>query len=368
MIDSLLPTVRGGMLPTEFSEDASEPIYDGADVGLWLVKFAGEYLEQTHDDKAAGRWFEPLSELVRDLENAPVCPQSNYPVLERESGEHCPARDLGVSMSDDGLLLSGAPGRATSWMNARPNERAVTPRTGAAVEVNALWYNAICVVRDLAGKLERERWVTELSALALRVQESFNRVFWNGSQGCCYDVIDGTSSDPSIRPNQLLAISLPHPVLDCAKWNSVMDVVVRRLLTPRGVRTLSCDDPAYRGRYVGDIVRRDHAYHQGSAFVWWLGPLVSAFVRSQNRTLEARTTARKWLAPCLEFLSDQGVGHLPELFDGDAPHHPGGSIADARGIGELLRCLMQDLLDVAPVSIDPKLMLIPAPSPTQLVR
>jgi glycogen debranching enzyme len=309
-----------------------------------------------------------LSELVRDLQNAPACGPASHYTPGSEPGESCPARDLSVSVQDDGLLVSRAPGRATTWMNARPNDHAVTPRAGAAVEVNALWYNAICVVRDLATKLGRDRWVTEMTALASRVQESFNRVFWNASQGCCYDVVDGTTTDPSIRPNQLLSISLAHPVLERSRWNSVIDVVVKRLLTPRGVRTLSTDDPAYRGRYMGDIVKRDHALHQGSAFVWWLGPLVSAYVRAQHRSIDARKTARRWIVPCLDYLQDEGVGQLPELFDGDVPHHPGGSIADARGIGELLRCCTQDLADRAMTTVEPVPTLSPTSSVEQLVR
>jgi len=342
LVDTLLPLVRDGLLPTEFPEDGSEALYEGVDTGLWLMRLAGEVLEQTRDDIDAARWFAPLAQIVRDLQHAPA-------------GDAGPARALGLTMRDDGLLQSVAPGRSTSWMSAKVSDRVVTPRYGSPVELNALWFNALCTVRDVARRLGHERWDTELSTLALRVKESFNRTFWNASLGCCFDVVDDASHDPAVRPNQLLSISLRHPVLDSARWKDVIEVVHKSLLVTRGLRTLSPTDPAYHGRYVGDIVRRDHAYHQGSAFPWLLGPLVTAYVRAYGPTPDTRRTVRAWLRPCLDYLNDQGVGTLPELFDGDAPHLPGGAVADARAVGELLRCYTQDVLVTTPWT--------PVPSP-----
>jgi glycogen debranching enzyme len=182
----------------------------------------------------------------------------------------------------------------------------------------------------------------------MRCRDSFNRRFWNLDGRCCFDVLTDGIGDVSIRPNQLLAISLPHAVLANDRQATVLEKVRTQLLTPLGVRTLSPDDPAYRGRYGGDVVARDRAYHQGSAYPWLLGPYVSAMVRIYGRTPAVRTRARQILAACLNYLHTDGLGQLPELFDGDMPQRPGGAVASARSVAEILRCYAEDLLEPIP--------------------
>ena len=236
-------------------------------------------------------------------------------------------------------------------MDAKSGDWVATPRQGRAVEVNALWYNALCVAAELARRFEGPDRVdrsADYAALARSVREAFNRRFWNDEEGCCYDVIvgdeDGAAADASIRPNQLLAISLPFAVLSPDRHARVVERVRQELLTPAGVRTLAPSDPQYRGRYEGDAHARDRAYHNGPAFPWLLGPMVTAVVRTFGRGPAVLEQARAMLRPSLDRLRGDGLGHLPELFHGDAPHAPGGATTAPLAVAEILRCYAEDLL------------------------
>jgi predicted glycogen debranching enzyme len=220
-------------------------------------------------------------------------------------------------------------------MDAKVGDWVVTPRRGKAVEINALWYNALCVLVDwlrATGDGEgAERWV----AVARRTRESFNRRFWNEAAGCLYDVVDGEhGDDASCRPNQVLAISLPHAVLDEQRWQPTLDVVRAKLLTPFGLRSLSPDSADYQARYDGDIHSRDAAYHQGTVWAWLIGPFVDAWVKVHPSD---RDTARGFLSAFSEHLSEAGTGSISEIFDADAPYAPRGCIAQAWSVAEVLR-------------------------------
>ena len=171
-------------------------------------------------------------------------------------------------------------------------------------------------------------------------QQAFNQQFWNESARCLYDVIDGDRRDSSVRPNQIFAISLGHGLLDHDRAKNVMSIVQKELLTPFGLRTLSPQDPAYRGRYEGDISRRDAAYHQGTVWPWLLGPFVRAYFHTYGFTPETTDRAGEWLSPLLDFLKGNGAGQIPEIFDGDAPHRPNGCIAQAWSVAEALRIFL----------------------------
>jgi predicted glycogen debranching enzyme len=232
----------------------------------------------------------------------------------------------------DSLLYAGEEGVQLTWMDAKFEDWVVTPRIGKAVEINALWYNALRVICDVSEYLGED--AREYVELAGRVYEGFNR-FWNEEMGYCYDVLDtpGGTHDGSLRPNQLLAISLPYGLLTAEQQRSVVDACARHLLTPHGLRSLSPDDSAYIGVYGGDLRKRDGAYHQGTTWGWLIGPFVSAHLRVYQDVALSRT----YLTPLLHHLADHGVGCISEIFDGDPPFTPRGCIAQAWSVAELLR-------------------------------
>lgn len=312
--------VSEGMLPNRFpdNDEAGDPEYNSADASLWFVVAAGELLAHA----GAGRARIPDPDRAK-VESA---------ILEIVSGYSAGTR-YGIRSDHDGLLFAGEPGSQLTWMDARVEGRAVTPRSGKPVEIQALWINAL----DVAGRLD-ERW----AAVRDRAIESFGRAFWNGERRCLFDVVevDGAGpSDPTLRPNQILAIGgLPLPLLDGLRARSVVDVVEQELLTPLGLRTLGPREPGYHARYGGGPSERDGAYHQGTAWPWLLGPFVEAWVRVRGGTDAAKRQARaRFLDPLLESLDAFGVGHLPEIADGAPPHAPNGCPFQAWSVAEALR-------------------------------
>jgi glycogen debranching enzyme len=220
-------------------------------------------------------------------------------------------------------------------MDAKVGEWVVTPRIGKPVEVNALWYNALRAMVDFSVQLDTSP--AQYAALADWTEAGFAR-FWNEERGYCYDVIDGPhGADASLRPNQLLAVSLPHSALDPAQQRAVVDVCRDHLLTPHGLRSLAPDDPNYIGTYGGDRVQRDGAYHQGTVWAWLIGPFVSA----HWRVYQDADLARSYLNPLLHQLADHCVGSISEIFDGDDPFEPRGAVAQAWSVSEILRVWQQ---------------------------
>ncbi|HTW93925.1 MAG TPA: amylo-alpha-1,6-glucosidase [Tepidisphaeraceae bacterium] len=325
LLESAASMMEDGVIPTELSEDAASPIFQGADVSLWFAYALQRYFACTSDDGTARALLPAVDAIIR-----------NYSHGTR----------LGITMDADGLIASRVPAMATTWMDAKVGDWVITPRQGRPVELNALWYNALCFAADLFAHFGQNTRATELLSLAEKVRQSFNRRFWNAAEQCLFDVVDDRGADPAIRPNQIFSISLPHPVLDPLRWPAVINIVMNHLVTPFGLRTLSPRDPAYQGRYAGNIVNRDRAYHQGSAYPWLIGPLVTALIKSRGRTESTLQLARSLIEAPLARLRGEGLGLICELFDGDAPHHPGGAIACAPATGELLRCLAEDILSL----------------------
>ncbi len=319
---------KDGLMPSEMAEDGSGFGYTAADTSLWFINAVGQYLRYHGDEDFVRR------ELMGVIER----------IIERYRG----GTGLGIVADEEGLLGTRAAGIATTWMNAKIGEWVITPRQGRPVSVNALWYNGLRVAADLEGRFGRLARADELLGYAKRVRESFNRRFWNEGAGCCYDVVEDRGNDSSVRPNQLLAMSLPYPVLATERHGAVLAKVKGELLTPMGVRTLSPMEGAYQGMYGGPPVSRDRAYHQGSAFVWLLGPLVTAHVRMHGRGETSLNEARGMLEGCLGYLEEHG--QLCELFDGSEPQRPGGEIASARSVAEVLRCYAEDILGAFPQS------------------
>jgi predicted glycogen debranching enzyme len=317
-----------GLMPSDFPTDGTAPHYRGADVSLWFINAVREYLRYSGDERTGQKLFDVVDEILVAYERGTA---------------------LGIRVDADGLLSSAAPGIATTWMNAAIDGMLVTGRQGRAVELNALWYNALRIGADLARRFHHTVRGEELFVLANKVRGAFNRRFWNEAAGCCFDVVNDSASDASVRPNQVFAISLPYPVLSLDRHAAVLTKIREELLTPMGLRTLSCKDAHYRGRYGGSVVERDAAYHQGCAYPWLLGPFVSAFMRVYGRSQPTREKAVTMLSGCVDHLCGEGFGQMHELFDGDPPHAAGGLTASARNVAEVLRCYVEDVLDLGPV-------------------
>jgi predicted glycogen debranching enzyme len=309
-------SVDRGMLPNRFPDAGESPEYNTVDATLWFFEAVRALAAHTKDDG-----------LLRD---------TLLPVLTEIVGWHERGTRYGIRMDTDGLLLAGAPGIQLTWMDAKVSDWVVTPRCGKPVEIQALWYNALRIMQDLSGD-------EHYKELADRARESFNRLFWNDTADCLYDVVDGDQRDGSIRPNQIFSVSLFHGMLSQDRAACVIACVERHLLTPYGLRTLAPSDPQYRGRFEGNPMSRDGAYHQGTVWPWLMGPFLSAYLKIHGRSSEAREQAALWMAELRRYIGDEGVGQIPEVFDGDAPHRAGGCIAQDWSVAELLRALAEEL-------------------------
>ena len=235
----------------------------------------------------------------------------------------------------DGLLSQGQQGYQLTWMDAKVGDWVVTPRRGKAVEINALWYNALRLLEHWNHEAGDDAGAAALARHSERAHASFNRRFWYEPEGYLYDVIDGEQgNDTAFRPNQVFAIALDHPILDQAKWKGVLDQVESRLLTPFGLRSLAPGHPDYKPRYDGDLRARDAAYHQGTVWAWLMGPFIDAWLRVHPYEAER---ARPFLAGFEPHLREACVGSISEVFDAEAPYYPRGCIAQAWSVAEVLR-------------------------------
>jgi glycogen debranching enzyme len=233
-------------------------------------------------------------------------------------------------------------------MDAKIGDWVVTPRQGKPVEIQALWYNALRTMEDFAAHFADLAPRKRYARMATISRWSFNRLFWNENAGCLYDVVNGGVPDASIRPNQILAVSLRHSMLSLERARSVVEVVSRELLTPYGLRTLSPADGRYAGRYEGDPHSRDSAYHQGTVWPWLLGPFLSAYIKVNGEKSEVRTHAATLLEPFRKHLREAGLGQISEILDADLPHRPRGCIAQAWSVADLLRAAAEDVFNVRP--------------------
>ena len=309
--------VRDGLMPNMFPEGAKEGKYNTADATLWFFHALGRYLERTADRTT-------LKLLL--------------PMLIDIAEHHLRGTRFNIHVdSNDGLLVQGEEGYQLTWMDAKMGDWVVTPRHGKAVEINALWYNALCLLTSWLRESGDETSAQHYAQHAERARVSFNNRFWFAEGGHLYDVVDvdgGSNNDSSCRPNQLFAISLDHPVLDEERWSSVLDVVEKKLVTPVGLRTLSPDSSDYKPLYAGDLRSRDGAYHQGTVWAWLIGPFIDAWLKVYPHD---RAAARKFLEVFPVHLSDDGIGTISEVFDAREPHMAGGCIAQAWSVAEVLR-------------------------------
>ncbi|HSK10384.1 MAG TPA: amylo-alpha-1,6-glucosidase [Vicinamibacterales bacterium] len=307
--------LRDGLIPNLFPEGQREGLYHTADATLWFFHAIARYLEAT-DDR------ETLATLL--------------PELLESVDWHTRGTHFGIRADPgDGLLVQGAEGYQLTWMDAKVEDWVVTPRRGKAVEINALWYNALRLVEGWVRQEDGDQAAAPLAERARAVRDSFNRRFWYEAGGHLYDVVDGEQGDDaSCRPNQVLAISLPHPVLEEARWGAVLEVVERDLVTPFGLRSLAPADRDYKAQYYGDLRARDAAYHQGTVWAWLIGPFIDAWLRVHPGE---RGAARRFLSGFPDALGRAGIGTIAEIFDAEPPFAPRGCIAQAWSVAEVLR-------------------------------
>jgi predicted glycogen debranching enzyme len=314
-------SVSQGMLPNRFPDVPGEPEYNSVDAALWFFVATYEYFQYTGN-----------MELVQD---------ELLPVLEEIVAWHDRGTRYHIHVDADGLLVAGEPGVQLPWMDARFGDRPVTPRQGKAVEINALWVNALQIVADLMLQSGAGSAAAKYRERAERVKQRFNEVFWNEQDQCLYDVVEGERREAAIRPNQIFALSLPFPLLSDARAASVLRIVEEQLLTPYGLRSLAPGHPDYRPHCGGDPSSRDCTYHQGTVWGWLSGPFITALVRLKGPAGKAQ--AKTIIENLSGHLNDAGIGSISEIFDADPPHTPRGCIAQAGSVAEVLRAYLEDV-------------------------
>lgn len=247
-----------------------------------------------------------------------------------------------IHMRENGLVYAGAPGKSLTWMDAVVNGVPVTPRRGYAVEINALWYNAICFTLEMAKTGKDKKFVKEFEYLPELIKKSFLELFWDEKTDCLADYVnDEEGCNSFVRPNMVIAVSLPYSMLDKEQMKKVLDIADKELVTPRGLRTLSPANKLYKGTYYGNQEERDNAYHQGTVWPWLLGPFCEGWLKVYGN--QGVQKVKKLVYGFEEVMSEHGISTLSEIHDGDPPHAPRGAISQAWSVGEVLRII--DLLE-----------------------
>jgi predicted glycogen debranching enzyme len=309
--------IRDGLIPNLFPEGEKEGLYHTADATLWFFHAIHRYVSLTGDRNTLKLLLSGLEDII---------------------AHHIRGTRFGIRMDPaDALLRQGEQGYQLTWMDAKVGDWVVTPRRGKAVEINALWYNALCLLEKWLNEEGAQPRAAEIARTADRARESFNTRFWYEEGGYLYDVVDAETggNDDSCRPNQVLAISLDFPVLNQSRWKPVMDIVTERLLTPVGLRSLAPGSPDYKSKYYGDLRSRDAAYHQGTVWAWLIGPYIDAWLKLHP---EHVAEARGFLSSFVPHLDEQCIGSISEIFDAEPPYTPRGCIAQAWSVAEVLRC------------------------------
>ena len=318
--------IRHGIVPNMFPDDNMPPLYNTVDASLWYFYAVYQYLN-----------YNPAAEAETFVK------EQIFPHLKEIVSAYEKGTDFSIYMEDDGLIHAGSGLDQITWMDVRVGDWVATPRHGKPVEINALWYNALRIMESLCEKFDED--ASAYRTRANQVKESFNAKFWDSSNQCLFDVVDGDEPDDHIRPNQIYAVSLPFSLLPEEQEKAVVALVEKELFVGCGLRSLAPDHPDYHGIYCGALAKRDAAYHQGTAWGFLLGGFFSAYMKVNHHSSSAAENAVRMLEPVRKHLSDSGcIGSISEIFDGDAPHNPRGCYAQAWGVGEVLRCYCEDIL------------------------
>jgi predicted glycogen debranching enzyme len=316
-----------GLIPNFVPDEAEKPAYNTVDATLWYLNAVLQYLKYTGDFK--------------------FVKQQLWTILKNVIESHIEGTLFDIHLDSDGLLSHGP---QLTWVDASVAGKPVLPRAGKAVEIQALWYNALKTMELLADEFAEGAQAENYAQMAEKARGSFVREFWNTEKSFLYDVVSPHGRDSSLRPNQIFAVSLDFAMLNNAMSERIVDVIQRELLTPCGLRTLARDDPRYTGVYSGDRTSRDKAYHSGTVWPWLLGPFTTAFLKVKRYSESKREFAfQNFLKPLLtQRIYQAGLGTLSEIFDGDPPHTPRGCIAQAWSVAESFRAYMEDVLQVRP--------------------
>ena len=322
VLEGFLAHLDGGLVPNRFPDAAGPAEYNTVDATLFMFQAVHAW------ERAGGS-----PAFVRDVFYPAACTIVDAHLRGTHHGIHVDPRD--------GLLVAGGPGTNLTWMDARVDGVPVTPRHGKPVEVNALWYNALRLSERWARQLGDGPRARSFGREADLVSGAFDRAFWNDARRCCFDVILPEGPDARLRPNQLLAVGLPYPLLDGRRRAMVLETVEAALVTPVGLRTLARGDPGYRASYRGGPPERDAAYHQGLVWPWLLGPYVDALFAVRGDSAETRTRARAAVASLVGRMETGCLGQLPECFEPEPPFRPVGAPAQAWSVAEVLRVLVR---------------------------
>ena len=308
-----------GMIPNRFDDRSDTAYFNSIDASLWFINAAFQYLNTSGDSETFTRRLLPV---IRDI------------IAAYQQGSR-----FGIRADADGLITAGNEQTQLTWMDAKYDGVAITARYGKAVEVNALWYNALCWLAQFYDSVDDIENAKHYHDMADKVKSSFCKLFWSEAAGYLYDCIlpDG-SADTSLRPNQIFAVSLPFSPLSVQQQKAVVNAVQKNLLTPFGLRTLNVQDSRYKGIYEGPQKQRDEAYHQGTVWPYLIGPFVESYLKVNDFSRKSKKKAAEFIRPLLQHLTEDGcLGQLSEIFDGDAPHKPRGCIAQAWSVAELIR-------------------------------
>lgn len=317
--------VHHGMVPNMFPDEGTAPLYNTADASMWYFYAVGKYLDYTGTP-----------------EDYAFVQETIYPKLKEIIAAYEHGTDFSIYMEEDGLIHAGSGLDQVTWMDVRVGDWVATPRHGKPVEINALWYHALCLMEEWATRFGEDG--SHYAALAAHAKESFAKEFWNEKDGCLYDVVDGLEGDASLRPNQIYAVSLPHRMLDADKEKKIVDKVYEKLYAKTGLRSLSPDDKEYHPTYEGCLDKRDHAYHQGTSWGFLLGGFLTAYVHVYGTSKEVITQVDAMLNATREQFYHGCIGSIAEIFDGDEPHTSRGCYAQAWSVGEILRAYTEDIL------------------------
>lgn len=315
--------VSKGMIPNRFPDYGEMPEYNTVDASLWYIHAVYQYLRFSNDLQTMCQLYGVLKEIIECYQKG-----TRY----------------NIHMDTDGLIYAGADGIQLTWMDAKVGDWVVTPRMGKAVEVNALWYNALKIMSFFSQGMKLSGECVRYNTLAQKVSESFNEAFWFHEGRYLYDYVDGEIKNKAIRPNQVFAMSLPYSTLSRKRQERIMEVIKRHLLTPFGLRSLSPEDKDYLGRHLGNPYERDKSYHQGAVWAWLIGPYISAYAKVYADRKETRDDIERLLEPFYAHLYEAGLGTISEIFDGDFPHTPRGCISQAWSVAEILRVCFEHVV------------------------
>jgi predicted glycogen debranching enzyme len=309
----MVADLKGPLFPN--IGEGSDSAYNSVDAPLWFFWTLQQYAQHTGDRKEV---WETYGRKMKMILNG-----------------YRKGTDFDIHMQENGLIWAGTQGHALTWMDAVVDGKAVTPRIGMPVEINALWYNAIRFSLELAEVSGDEKFISDWEAIADMIPVSFTAAFWNENRGYLADYIGVDGPDWSVRPNQIIAASLPYRAIDEGICMNIIEVVRKELLTSRGLRTLSPRDIDYKGTYYGTQAERDRAYHQGTVWPWLFGHFAESYLRVYGKG--GVDYIEKIYRGFEQVMTEAGIGSISEVYDGDPPHHPGGAISQAWSVSELLR-------------------------------